>query len=220
MISYTVTYPDWNDNPVTEKLHFNLTKYELSKLDELRDQLEAMRPAFEGAKHELSEKDMRQLVDVIVAIAEKAYGERPDERRFVKRGAWERLQETGAWDQFLWELFNPNPIAAVKFMLEVVPQDVRAQGLDEMREDHPDLVKDIDEFMGVTETETPVISAETGSVEAKPVADIPQVKAPETEPKDDTRPAWIRENRDPTPTEVRTMTSAQLQDEYIRKISQ
>lgn len=211
MLKKTVTYQDWDGNTVTEDLYFNLTKSEIGFEEVgLVDQLELIQKTFQPPVRELKDSEKRLMLKLIKTLAEMSYGERIDARSFNKDGAWKRFIQTGAYDAFLWGLFDPNPQEAMNFMLEIMPAGAREQGLQELKEKRPDIYE---QYVADEASVTHTVDQETGSVERQSSGVVPLSSTPT----DDT-PAWVRENRDPTTAEVRSMTTDQLQAEYLRKI--
>lgn len=121
MLKKSITYEDYNGNPVTEDFYFNLSKAEIVEMElsvegGLREHLEAIVEAEDG----------KQIIAEMKNIVLKAYGVRSqDGKRFIKN---ERLREefesTEAYSVLFMELVT-NAGAAAEFINGVIPKDLQ-----------------------------------------------------------------------------------------------
>jgi hypothetical protein len=172
-----------------------------------------MKATYEAPTREMTEFEKRQIVQLIEEFAKVSFGKRIDANHFDKNGAWEELSQTPAYDEFLWGLFEPDPNEALNFLVKIMPKDFQEQGLAELKKSNPEVAAAI-------QTATHISTPDTGSVEPKPVseADVLALGTQSTQLKDD-RPAWVRENREPTLDEFKNMTREEQVAEYARKAS-
>lgn len=133
MHKQTITYTDFDNNEVTEDLWFNISKSEIMEnIGEWvawKDEFEAFLKTFEGRDPEgiVPPEDVAKMIALIKEFMRRAYGERPDARRFVKgEDVWEGFTQTAAYDHFLLSLFQ-DVQDAWNFLLAIFPADMIAE---------------------------------------------------------------------------------------------
>jgi hypothetical protein len=143
MLKRTITYTDFNDQQVTETLYFNITKTELAGHLEMKDKLEEMQRNLSGPPRDLTTKEVQEILDLVKFFMKTAYGLRSEDGRRFKKSEeiWEDFTQTAAYDEFLFSLFE-KPEAAVNFLIEVLPADLRdaasrLDGVKELQEPSP-----------------------------------------------------------------------------------
>lgn len=128
MFKQTVNYTDFDGNPQTEVLHFNLTKTELMDNLELKHKLESVQDRISGAERELTVDEIRMLLDVVRTLMKASYGVRSEDgKRFIKNEqVWTEFTQTAAYDETVFSLFR-TPEEALAFMQGIVPKDLADQ---------------------------------------------------------------------------------------------
>lgn len=191
MLKKTITYEDYDGNEVTEDFYFNLSKADLVKL-------ELSETRFGGFSELLQRivdsEDGNEIVKHFQQIILLAYGKRdPDNpKRFIKSDALsEEFSQTEAFSELFVEL-STDAEAGAKFVNGIVPKGMVSNTDGEGKSETVELP-----------TAPPVLEA---SKEATPVSS-----------EEDSRPAWIREGREPTSKELTSMSREELMDAMRRK---
>lgn len=126
MLKQTVSYTDWDGNPQTEDLYFNLSKSEIAENIGLEDRLTEMQAKLSGDERDLTKEEIRDILGLVRDFVRMSYGKR-DGNRFLKtEEVWEDFRYGPAYDEFLFGLFQ-DPLKAMQFLLGVIPQDIRAE---------------------------------------------------------------------------------------------
>lgn len=135
MLKQTISYTDFDDKPQVEDLYFNLTKTELMDNLHLTSRFESVQKMLDGGeKRELSEIEIKEILDLVKLIMQLSYGVRSaDGRRFAKsEDIWTEFTQTMAYDTYLLSLFQ-DPNRAISFIVGIMPSDLRDQAQAEMR---------------------------------------------------------------------------------------
>lgn len=186
MLRQTIQYVDFNDEPQEETLYFNISKTELADNLHLKQEFEEIEKIFQGPLRELTTTEVRLILNLVKTFMQLSYGKRSEDGKHFHKTAkiWEDFKSTAAYDEFLYSLFK-DPQKAVDFLVGVLPADLREQAEAHVKQNQPDLFKETHE--GVLPDPN-----ENSKVEG------------------DTRPAWLREDRDPTDFELRHMSREEL----------
>lgn len=128
MFKQTVNYTDFDGNPQTEILHFNLTKTELMDNLEFKTKLERVRERISGVERDLTVEEIREILDVVKFLMKASYGIRSEDgKRFIKNEqVWTEFTQTAAYDEAIFTMFK-TPEKAVAFMQGIVPKDLADQ---------------------------------------------------------------------------------------------
>ena len=133
MLKQTVSYTDWDGNPQTEDLYFNLSKSEIAESIGLEDRLTEMQAQLTGDERDLTKEEVRDILGLVRDFVKMSYGKR-DGNRFLKtEEVWEDFRYGPAYDEFVFGLFQ-DPTKAMQFLLGVIPQDIRAQAEAQMNQ--------------------------------------------------------------------------------------
>jgi hypothetical protein len=191
MLKKTITYEDYDGNEVTEDFYFNLSKADLVKL-------ELSETRFGGFSELLQRivdsEDGNEIVKHFQQIILLAYGKRdPDNpKRFIKSDALsEEFSQTEAFSELFVEL-STDAEAGANFVNGIVPKGMVSNTDGEGKSETVELP-----------TAPPVLEA---SKEETPVSS-----------EEDSRPAWLREGREPTSKELTSMSREELMDAMRRK---
>lgn len=118
MNTYTVEYKDFNNNPRTEKLYFNLTETEISKMevDGLTDKLLAMADT----------KNPKEILDFVDNFILRAYGHKtPDGLRFDKsKESRDNFENSAAFDAIHMDMISDAEKFA-RFFIATIPESLR-----------------------------------------------------------------------------------------------
>jgi hypothetical protein len=188
MLKETVTYTDFNNVTRTEDLYFNLTKTEMSDLLGLQPRLEKWAESTSGDPRDLSMAEIRELLEIIKLLVEKAYGVKTEDGRHFRKSpeAWADFKDSAAYDAFVFGLFE-DPLKAVGFMNGILPQDLANR-------ETVQLAQKLAAVPDIPEAKLPPIVPEQGDTYTAVEEEIP---------------AWMRENRDPTTEEFRKMSDTE-----------
>lgn len=189
MLKQTVVYTDYNDKQQTEELYFNLTKTEMLDMLDLQPRMEAWRNRVPNSGGELSIPDILEMLEIIKDLIQKAYGERSADGKFFRKSPeiFANFQQSAVYDAFLFELFQ-DPERSIEFMIGILPKDL-------------------------AEETSKQISAATNPQEVS----LPTVPENTLTAVDQEVPAYIREDRDPTPAEMRSMSQPEIIAAFARK---
>jgi hypothetical protein len=225
MLKQTINYTDFDGNPAEETLYFNLTKIEIADNLDLKEQVEKIQKSFEGESRTLETHEVQAILALVKRLMCLSYGVRSaDGKRFIKSDElWTEFTQTAVYDEFLFSLFK-DPQNAFAFILGILPQDIRAEA-EAMATTNPNQ----EPLLDSSDSESTQISP-TSAPAPSPIPKTPDRIAEllsdttdgmgETQSVvlDDDRPAWIRENREPTQNEIREATPEQLREAYTRKL--
>jgi hypothetical protein len=155
-----------------------------------------MRMAVDGSfqdriKSIMSSKDNKRILEEFEDILRACAGVRsPDGERFIKDAAAQsELFDSPAYDELLFELLQ-NPVMATEFIGNLLPKKMQE-----------DLKKEISKVADGNDLPDPF------------GAD------PLVEDLEDKRPAYQKENRNPTPKELQDMSPAELQEAFRLRIN-
>lgn len=228
MLKRTITFRDIDDNEVTEEFRFNVTRSDMIDLlvekPELEEKLQAMGQKMDG----------RAVMGLLREFIILGVGRRPEgSRQFVK--SKEILNDflfSGAYDALYWELTN-DPDQADAFLTGLFPTslleeiqktgqiaDVQRQLAEgkTLGEITVDLPKEDWSSKDAPATQELPKSGTIDTVEGKAVTGAEPTPFPESLAKateaqrepEDSRPAWVKENREPTSEELRSMSPSEF----------
>lgn len=199
MLKEVVSYTDYNDAPQQETLYFNLTRTEMMDMLDLQPRLEAWRASTSGPQRDMTSEEIKELLEIVKFLIEKSYGIRSaDGKQFQKSPEiFAAFQQTAVYDEFTFNLFQ-FPERAISFMIGILPKGIDTPELREAVKDAEDVGAQLAAARGTHEISLP------------PDSELPS--------SDD--PPWIRENREPTSSEMQTMSKEELQQLYRRKTQQ
>jgi hypothetical protein len=185
MLKQTVTYKDFNDQEQTEVLYFNISKPEMVDFLPMLPRLVAMQQIIEGPDRELTNTEIKEMLDIIRTFIAASYGVRSEDGKYFRKSPelFADFKDSGAYDAFLFSLFE-DVQKGNKFLQEIMPKDLAEEA--------------------AAAAQSPVETITTGA----------ELSAVEEEV-----PAWVRENRRPTPKELQGMSPEQLRDAFRRQMS-
>lgn len=145
MLKKTVNYEDWDGNPQSEVLYFNLSKSDIADNLELSEELTAVGKMLEGrdgSERVLTIPEVKSVLHIIKKLVKISYGKRSaDGKQFVKSDeAWDEFRWSGAYDHFLISLFE-DPSRATEFLQAIVPKDLREQAEKQVKENPQQVVQ-------------------------------------------------------------------------------
>lgn len=128
MIKQTIQYTDFNGEPASETVYFNLSKADMTDHLDFMDDYKELEQIFAGEVKELTRGDTMLLLKFIKSIMKLSYGVKSaDGKRFQKsEELWNEFTETAAYDAFLFSLFS-EPEKANDFLMNVFPKDLLEQ---------------------------------------------------------------------------------------------
>lgn len=130
MYKMTITYDDFNGQPITQDVYFNI-----SKMEAIRIQAEEGGFA-QYLEKLLAERDAQKLISTFEWFVQKAYGERTnDGATFTKvdengNRLIDKFKNTQAYDEVLWRLCSSGEESA-KFVEQVLPKQTLQDALAE-----------------------------------------------------------------------------------------
>lgn len=197
MLKKTVTFEDFNGDQQTDTLYFNLTKTEMMDLLELQPRLQKFLN-LKGSS--LNQEDTLEFFDIIKKLIKLSYGERSADGKHFRKSdeIFSNFESSAMYDAFTFN-FIENPDQALEFMLGILPK-----GLD-------------DEAMDKAKSQLKEIQSKIGTVVELPQPIPPTSSAEKID--EDTRPAWQKENRNPTDTEMRAMSKEEMQEAFRHRFT-
>jgi DNA-directed RNA polymerase subunit F len=180
MLKQTVSYIDYNNEPVTETLYFNISKAELADNLHLQKRFEELESMFRGERRNLTPDEVREILDLVKLFIQLSYGVRSEDgKQFRKRGVFEDFQDSAAYDEFLFSLFS-DPEKAVAFLLGVLPNDLREAAEEMVKKNDADFKAIIEDVQDISAEEPKEIGTTV----------------------EDNRPQWLKDGREPTNAEL------------------
>jgi hypothetical protein len=169
MITETISYTNFHGEPRTKKLWFHMSKQDVLDNLSLKEQVEALQQIFQGEKRQISVLEITQILELVKRITRISYGVQSEDGERFKKGSanpevWEAFFETPAYDKFIEGKFMPDPSKAFDFLLNVMPDDLRAEAESEVQKTNPGLYAEYQEAQGKNPGATIV------TVNADPVA--------------------------------------------------
>lgn len=187
MLKQTVSYVDFNDQPQEETLYFHLNKVELVEHLDLKDRFEEIIKTLQGPKRDLEPNEVRAILDIVKTFIELSYGRRSEDGK--------RFHKTAE----IWDDFKSS--AAYEEFLFSLFQDPQ-KGMTFLLGVLPQDLRQ--EAETLARSNQPDLFKEDAAVEGEKVTE-------------DMRPAWVREDRDPTDEELRTMSREEMYDAMQRR---
>jgi hypothetical protein len=124
MLKKTITYKDFNGDPVTEDLFFHLSQAELVEI-EVSFQPDGLAVAMQKM---MDSNDGKAIVTTFKDIILQAYGKKSsDGKRFIKNSLIrEEFESSKAWETIFMELVT-DPDAMNEFVMGIIPAELVAQ---------------------------------------------------------------------------------------------
>jgi len=124
VLKKTITYTDFNGDPVTEDLFFHLSQAELVEI-EVEFQPDGLAV---GMQKMMDAQDGRGIVHAFKDIILKSYGKKSsDGRRFIKNSLIrEEFESSKAWETIFMELVT-NPDSMNEFVIGIIPPELVAK---------------------------------------------------------------------------------------------
>lgn len=201
MLGKDITYKDLDDNPITEKFWFHLSKAEIAEMALAK---EGRAGGFDAYVRRLIEsQDGEVLIQTFKEILLMTIGQRSEDNKYFEKSDeyTRRFVQSDAYSVLLMELLTDTD-KMTEFINGVVPSDMREE-----------LSKQIENAQSNQTAKGPQARIEekrTSSTMPTPVSE---------KPKDD-RPEWIKDpKRVPTEAELRGATPEQLMEAFRRKSS-
>lgn len=207
MLIKTITFQDLDGKTLTEDFMFHMSKAEIAKL-----QLSQGEGGFEGFVQDIAKKmDAPRLIAVFEDLILNSYGERsPDGRQFIKSEELSRaFSQTDAYSELFLEIMTDAKKAA-EFFVAVVPKDIGDQiTADEVVAAAKGVTRNTD-TVPLPPMDTP---AESLTIDEVMAAAQPELQANA----EDSKPAWLRENRPPTQTELMNMDKDEMRLAFAQR---
>lgn len=120
MFTHTITYEDWDDNKVTEKLYFNLSKVELIELNVNWEG--GLEKTFERLQKAEDQKTMFSFINTLLL---KSYGVKSDDgREFVKNDeVLKKFTQSRAYEE-IFTLLGEDEKFGEAFIRGVFPKEI------------------------------------------------------------------------------------------------
>lgn len=185
MFKKTVTYTGFDDVEKTEDFYFHLTQAELLEMGSDNTLLKRMQDAAQS-------QDAIAIMRAVENMVKLSYGVRWEGGNSFQKSPELTAQFAGspAYDALIMELLT-TPDAGLQFMTDLMPKNMREQ-----------MKAEVAKITALPAVVIPNPFKDTDVVHpAKPVNTI----------EEDSRPAWLRERREPTKTELRLMSRPEMQ---------
>lgn len=124
MLKQTINFTDFNGEPRTEDLYFNLTEWELTEI-----QLSSPEGIQKEMEDAIKAKDLKLLLDFIKMLVNKSYGERDrDGIHFNKSPEIvARFENSAMYAPLMLSLFQDEGARAAAFITGLMPADLVAR---------------------------------------------------------------------------------------------
>lgn len=164
MLKQTVNYTDFDDQPATEVVYFNLSKSDLASNMTTIETFEKVRKMLSGKKRDLEAAEIQMIIDMVKKIMELSYGVRSEDgKRFIKTTQqWIEFTQTAVYDSFLMSLFE-NPQSAVEFVSGIIPKGLREEAIAKAKATVDEALAKDNVIATVPETSSVVTVLETAS---------------------------------------------------------
>jgi hypothetical protein len=188
MLRKSITFNNFDGKTVTEEHFFHMTKAELIKL-EVGKKGGGLQ---EHLQRVVAGGEPSEILAAFEMIVQASYGVRTENGGFIKRPEdWNAFLSSEAYSTMFMELVTDASVAA-QFIKGIMPSDIDAAEIDKAMED---LQVNKEEFAAIV---------------AGPTTEDVELPQPE-------QPAWIREDRDPSPAEIQRMSKDELVAAMQRK---
>ena len=123
MIKWTITFHDYNDNPITEDFYFGMNKAELTKM-----QFDANGAYVNYLERISNERDLKRLGEEFRKYILMSYGRKSDDGRFFRKSQEMRddFEQSDAYSELFMELISDSEKAS-KFFTGILPKDLQNQ---------------------------------------------------------------------------------------------
>jgi hypothetical protein len=128
MLKQMIQWKGFDGRPASQTLYFNLTKFEIAgemELEVLQDRFQRFQTeVIQDGSRDMTPPEIREMLDMIKTIIKYAYGVRSHEGRGFSKSPeiWQEFVDTGAFDAFIWYLFE-EPNRANAFMTGIWPEE-------------------------------------------------------------------------------------------------
>lgn len=125
MLKKTISFEDFDENPATETLYFNITKTEISEHLDLINEFEKLKKLFDGDERVLVMAEVQIILDFVKILMKLSYGIRSEDGKSFSKSdeIWTKFTQTAAYDAFTFSLFE-NPEEANAFMIGIFPKNL------------------------------------------------------------------------------------------------
>lgn len=194
MLKKTITFEDFNEEKQTETLYFNITRTEGEKLIDLQPRLQKWLDTDRGDRTELTIEESREFFNIIKELVKVSYGVRSEDGKHFRKSPeiFADFESSAMYDAVLFS-FIQRPQEALGFMVGILPKGLDDEALTKAR-------NALNDFQNETKT----------------VVELPQPAIADAVDMD-TRPPWVKEDREPTKAELTSMTPDQLQEAFRRR---
>lgn len=187
MLTETVTYKDYNNIERTEVLNFNINETDISDNLALVDRAARLRDMIVGPEREVTTAEKQEILDLVKSFMKLAYGVRS-----ADGSKFYKSEE--AWNEFrATNAYNT-------YLLSLFQNPEKAFGF----------------IVAVCPPDTGAKVEQAAREEHPQLFDTP-APTPQPATDEDTRPAWIREDREPTNVELQNMSREEILEAMRRK---
>jgi hypothetical protein len=165
MLKQMITWDGFDGKQANRTLYFNLTRYEIAhdmELEVLEQRFKRFQEDVIGDEpnRDMTPPEIREMLDIFKVLVKHAYGVRSEDgKRFSKNEEiWDEFVETGAFDAFIWYMFE-DASRANAFMNGIWPKEVQ-EAAEKVRQERPNvhLVEDVSPALDVaTDDDVPSI---------------------------------------------------------------
>lgn len=151
MIKHDLKYIGFDDVEKTETLWFNINKAVLQKnVQEMMDRMENIKSLLEKSlEEELTNRDIEAVQDTLEYFIGLSYGLR-DGDEFIQvlddgRPVINRFRNTAAYSELVFDLMQTSG-GAIRFIINVLPNDMLKEAVDQMKTENPEAAQALDVF--------------------------------------------------------------------------
>lgn len=180
MLKQMITWDGFDGKPASKTCFFHLTRYEIAhdmELEVLEQRFKDFQDNVVGdGDRDMTPPEIREMLDIFKVIVKHAYGIRSqDGKRFIKNEeVWNEFVETGAFDAFIWYMFE-DADRANRFMTGIWPKEMQ-EAAEKIRNERPD-VRLVEDFPGLDP-----MDADSNGLGNATDEDIPSIDSSEIKP--------------------------------------
>lgn len=127
MLKKTITTTDWDDNPQTIDLWFNITTDELAENLDIEDQFQEFQKVVNKPQEEMTNAEKVMFLNLVKRMLSIAYGERDGDAFDKDDGnAYKRWRKHWSYSGLL-DHFLQHPTELDSFLTEIMPKVLREQ---------------------------------------------------------------------------------------------
>lgn len=205
MLKQVVTYTDFNGKEKSRDLYFHISEARILDNMALIENFKTLTADLDGPERELTTEEKQKIFNLVKAFMQLSYGVRSEDgETFRQRDElWEEFVDSACYNAFILSLFL-EPSKGMEFVMGVMPADYRSNVVEEFKK------RDVYDLAATTYAGLVAdgVADDTEAVQQGTTTHLPPENGVIDEV--DTRPTWMKEDRDPTDAELRAMSRDEM----------